>query len=158
MLYVSMVLIGRRHWAQNWYVPGFHYLLRTTSLVLVGVAAVMLFNVFDFRGDVTEEKLSQLSPNTVKLLKKLEAERPVKVEAWISPVVPDNYVQQQLNLLSVLREMKAIAGAKVQLRIHDNIKPFSPEANRAAERFGGRQSRARILADQERALSSVVRD
>jgi len=147
MLYVSMVLIGRRHWAQNWYVPGVHYLLRATSIVLVGVSAVIFFHVFDIRGDVTEEKLSQLSPETAKLLDDIDSERPVKVEAWVSAIVPDNYVQQQLNLLSALREMKAMAGGKMQLVIHDDIEQFSAEANRAEERFGIKPNR--VFVEQQ---------
>ncbi|MEE9602106.1 MAG: Gldg family protein, partial [Thermoguttaceae bacterium] len=136
MLYLSMILIGRRHWARGWYVPGFHYLVRTLSLATAGIAAIILCHVFDIRGDATNEKLNALSPGTLRLLSELDVERPVLVEAFVSPVVPDAYVQQQLNLLTTLREIGAGGGDKLQLRIYDDIERFSAEADRASERFG----------------------
>src|SRR5262249_45245229 len=65
MLYLSMVLIGRRHWrggSEGRAVAG-HYLLRFVSLFV----ALFCLNVFlshhnRFRADVTVEKLSSLSP------------------------------------------------------------------------------------------------
>ena len=64
MLYLSMVLIGRRHWfsgARRWALAG-HYAVRTLALAVVAVGAVVVFRHHDLRLDVTSEQLSSLSP------------------------------------------------------------------------------------------------
>ena len=107
MLYVSMILIGRRHWRSGWQQPGMvlHYALRVLSLLAVAAACVLCTSAWhDLRCDVTSEHLSSLSPQTEELLAKLKLDRPVQIEAFLSPNVPEAYVQTRLNLLSVLRE------------------------------------------------------
>ncbi|MBN2474300.1 MAG: Gldg family protein [Pirellulales bacterium] len=138
MLYLSMVLIGRRHWirGRDWIIMALHYLVRTLSLVVLAVTALIFFNLslFDLRLDATTEKLSSLSPQTTKLLSELDLKRPVQVEAFISPVVPESYVQTRTDLLSMLRELSARGGDRVQVRIHPT-EQFSEDAVRAEQRF-----------------------
>jgi len=138
MLYLSMVLIGRRHWArgQDWYVMAGHFAARTVALVLVAISAVWLFNLYDVRVDATSERLSSLSPDTKELLSDLEVDRPVRVEAFISPTVPEAYVQQRVNLLNMLRELEARGGRQVQVTVHDDVDLHSDEALRAEQRYG----------------------
>jgi ABC-2 type transport system permease protein len=135
MLYLSMVLIGRRHWqgGKDGTSLGPHYLLRAVSLIGIAVGAVMILQRFDLRADVTYEQLSSLSPKTRELLKGLK--RPVKIDAYISPEVPESYVEIRLVLLSALREIEARGGTMVRLRIHDT-KALSPEAEQAEQQFG----------------------
>ena len=105
MLYLSMVLIGRRHWFSGrfrWSLAG-HFLVRALSLMVVAVAAVVLFRHYDLRLDVTSEQLSSLSPETRKLIRDLKVARPVRIEAFISPSVPAVYTNTRLNLLCVLQ-------------------------------------------------------
>ncbi|MBU4272096.1 MAG: Gldg family protein [Planctomycetes bacterium] len=137
MLYLSMVLIGRRHWfsgLRRWAQAG-HYLVRTLALVVVAVGAVVLFRHHDLRLDVTSEQLSSLSPQTRALLRDLKVDRPVRIEAFISPVVPESSVQTRLNLLAALRELQALGGDKLQVEIH-NTERFSKEAALAEDRYG----------------------
>ncbi len=138
MLYLSMVLIGRRHWArgQDWYVMAGHFAVRAVALALLAVAAVSIFNLYDARLDATSEQLSSLSPETRQLLADLEVERPVRIEAFISPTVPESYVQQRVNLINTLEEIKARGGNKVQVEIHDSVDLFGEEAVRAEQRYG----------------------
>jgi ABC-2 type transport system permease protein len=135
MLYLSMVLIGRRHWqgGKDGHSLGPHYLLRSVSLIAIAVGVVMILQQFDLRADVTYERLSSLSPKTRELLKGLK--RPVKIDAYISPEVPESYVETRLDLLSALREIAARGGKMVRLRVHDT-QPLSDEAQQAEQQFG----------------------
>jgi len=137
MLYLSMVLIGRRHWltGKQRAEMSAHYLVRTLALVLIAVGLVAIFGRHDSRLDVSSEGLSSLSPDTRKLLKNLKLERPVQIEAFVSPTVPEAYVQTKLNLLSMLRELKASGGGKVHVQIN-RPQRFSEEAARAEQRYG----------------------
>lgn len=134
MLYLSMVLIGRRHWqgGKDGLSLGPHYLLRAVSLVGIAVGVVMLFQQYDLRADCTSEGISSLSPKTRELLKGLK--RPVKIDAYISPDVPESYVETRLGLLATLREIAARGGKMVRLRIHDT-RPLSDEAQQAEQQF-----------------------
>ncbi|MCP5118675.1 MAG: GldG family protein, partial [bacterium] len=65
----------------------------------------------------------------------LDLERQVQVEAFISPVVPETYVEARLNLLAMLQELQARGGGDVQVVIHDTER-FSEESADAERRFG----------------------
>ena len=136
MLYVSMVLIGRRHWARgrDWYAMGVQYAVRAVALVVIAVNVNVFFQNYNLQADWTDERLNSLSADTKKLLADLKIEQPVQVEAFISPAVPEAYVQTRLDLLAMLRDLKARGGEKVRLRINDTER-FSDEADRARELY-----------------------
>lgn len=135
MLYLSMILIGRRHWqgGKDGLSLGPHYLLRAASLIGIVVGVVMVLQQFDLRADWTSEGISSLSPKTRGLLAGLK--RPVKIDAYISPEVPESFVETRLDLLSALREIAARGGKMVRLRVH-NTEALSPEAQQAEQQFG----------------------
>jgi len=137
MLYLSMVLIGRRHWytGEHGKTMAVHFTTRTAAMALIVVGLVVFFSRHDRRLDVTNERLSSLSPDTRKLLKKLDLKRPVQIEAFISPSVPESYVQTRLNLLTMLRELEASGSGKVSVLINQTER-FSEEAARAEQRYG----------------------
>ncbi len=136
MLYLSMVLIGRRHWTANQqWIGTFHYAARTASLLAIGLSLCYVFQQHDLRADLTEEKLSTLSPETIKLLKELNPEYPVVIEPFLSPDVPESHIQTRLDIISILSEIQAICGNKVSIRPHYNIKPNTEEALIANQRF-----------------------
>lgn len=137
MLYLSMVLIGRRHWVRgrSGLAMVVHYLIRGLSLAIVAIGVTLLCTHTDPRLDVTSEQLSSLSPETRTLLDELDVPRPVHIEAFVSPSVPESYVQQRLNLLSMLRELQVRGGEKVTVRINETER-FSEEAARAEQRYG----------------------
>jgi ABC-2 type transport system permease protein len=137
-LYLSVVLIGRRHWrgGVNGSSMAGHYAIRILALV----AAVISLNFFltrhdRLRADVTSENLNSLAPQTRELIENLDTKRPVVIEYFVSPNVPESYVQTRLNLLNTLREFQAIGGDKIKL-IRHNVEPFSEEAQRAEQQFG----------------------
>ena len=137
MLYVSMVLIGRRHWfsGRGRWIQAAHYTVRTLILVVAALGVVIVFQNHDLRLDVTSARLNSLSYQTRELIRDLKVTRPVQIEAFISPNVPESYVQTRLNLLTMLRELQALGGEKVQVQIHDTER-FSNEAALADKRYG----------------------
>lgn len=148
-LYLAMVLIGRRHWAggRDGASMGPHYLVRVVALVLlaIGVNVAFAHRGDAFRADVTTERLSSLSPKTRELLRNLDTKNPVVIDAYVSPIVPESYAQQRLNLLSTLREVQALSGDRVRVNIH-NVEPFSEEATRAENQYNIRPQRLETSA------------
>jgi ABC-2 type transport system permease protein len=137
MLYLSMVLIARRHWVRgrDWYVMAGHYAVRVLALIVLTAGLSAFFSHHDVRKDVTSEKLSSLSPSTVALFDDLQTPRVVQIEAFISPSVPESYVQTRLNLISILEEIRAMGADAVNVRI-TSTERFTEEAARAEKRFG----------------------
>ncbi|MCS7237780.1 MAG: Gldg family protein [Thermoguttaceae bacterium] len=136
MVYLSMILIGRRHWiiGRQSRIMNLHYAVRVVSTIIIGLSFVVIFSNQPIRLDMTSERLNSLSRYTLSLLRELNPERPVQVEAFISPQVPEAYVQTRLNLINTLREINARARGKVQVRIWDTER-FSEEAALAEQRY-----------------------
>ncbi len=137
MLYLSMVLIGRRHWAgRRASIPmAAHYAIRVIAVAAIAVGVNVVANRYDLRADLSSARLSSLSSQTRELLRLVDAERPVFIEAYISPEVPQEYVQTRLNLLSMLREVDSLAGDRVIVRINKTER-YSKEAVEAEQQFG----------------------
>jgi ABC-2 type transport system permease protein len=137
MLYLTTTIIDRRHWPRK--VEGrsvwFHQSIRIASVVIAVVSLNVIVARAGLRVDVTAERLHSLSPQTRTLLRELSEERPVFVQGYLSPAVPEPYVQARANLLSTLREIDVVAGPRVEVIIHDT-EPFSNEAREAREKFG----------------------
>ncbi|HEV3004465.1 MAG TPA: Gldg family protein, partial [Pirellulales bacterium] len=139
MLYLSMVLISRRHWqgGREGAAMGGHFFARTFALVGIAMGLSYACKYHDLlRADVTSERLSSLSPDTKRLMRTLETKHPVRVDAYVSQDdVPEAYVQTQRNLLSMLREFDALGGDKVVVHFHPT-QPLSKEADEAEKQFG----------------------
>lgn len=137
MLYLSMVLIGRRHWwgGRDGRSLLWHYLARALALVAAAVGVVVVASNFDIRWDATSANISSLSRGTRELLAELKLERPVLIDAYLSTKVPEMYVETKLNLQSMLRELEAGGRGKIRVQIHQT-ELFSKEALLAEESFG----------------------
>ncbi len=141
-LYVCMVLIGRRHWTGG--ADGTklapHYLARVLALVVFAGGAVMLFRTKDiFRHDATEGKVSSLSSATMSLIRNLDSERPIVIDAFVSEEVPEQYARTRYQLVNLLKEFRSQAartGRQIVVNLHDNIELYSDEAQLAEDRFG----------------------
>jgi ABC-2 type transport system permease protein len=139
MLYLNMVLLGRRHWAGGsastlrWLHATVRTLCVGLSLLAICLLAGHLFS--SSRADVTQEKLHTLSPISREIIQKIPANRPVFIQAYYSPDVPREFVQTRADLLNTLREVKALGGDRVQLSLVET-EPFSTQARDAEKRYG----------------------
>jgi ABC-2 type transport system permease protein len=142
MLYVCVVLIGRRHWlgGRDGQSMLGHFLVRTAALVGAVIGLNWLVSPAPAYVDVTAAQLSALHRDTKEMLSNLDERRPVKIEAYVSPVVPDEYVEQRTNLLSFLREFDRRGGDTVEVRLHE-IEPTTDAALRAEQQFDIRPRR-----------------
>lgn len=144
-LYLSVVLVGRRHWLggrDGQSLLG-HYVARITSLGVIAVALTAIFaNADMLRVDGTMGDVNSLSQSTIQQIQQLhktsdeEAKPTVLVEAFISEKIPETYAKTKVDLIAKLREFEANGGNRIQVRIYDELKPFSDEAVRAEERYG----------------------
>lgn len=136
MIYLNTILIGRRHWpllADGWKM-WMHYALRFVGLAVGVIALNVVVSRAALRLDFTAERLHSLSSETKRIIKELPDDRPVFVQAYLSPQVPEPYVQTRENLISFLNEIDAVAGSKVQVLIN-NTEPYSDEALEARDKF-----------------------
>jgi ABC-2 type transport system permease protein len=156
-LYVSMVLIGKRHWAGGPFGAGMagHYLVRAVCLIAMAIGANVLIGRAHARVDMSYENLNSLSPHTLAMLDHLDTPRPVYIEAYISPRVPEEYVQTRLNLLAMLDEIDARAGDKVVVRIHTTER-HSPEEALAEQQFGIRPQPVQSQAGGKFELDEIM--
>ncbi len=137
MLYLCMVLIGRRHWlgGRDGHSMLGHYLVRTMALAGVIIGLNWLVSPAPAYVDVTAAQLSAVHPDTKEMLANLNDERPVTIDAYVSPTVPDEYVEQRANLLSFLREFDRRGGDTLEVRVHE-IEPTTDAALRAEQQYG----------------------
>ncbi|MCG8648507.1 MAG: Gldg family protein, partial [Pirellulales bacterium] len=140
-LYLCMVLIGRRHWTggKDGNTMAWHYLARALALVVFTSGAVVLFRNWDVvRYDATEGKVSSLAPATKQLIRELESDRPIVIDAFISADIPELYARTRYELVNLLKEFRSEAAKKnrtIEVNLYEDIELFSEEAALAAERF-----------------------
>lgn len=148
-LYLTLVLIGRRHWLGGKDGESLlgHYLVRSTCLLVIAVAGTLVFVINDVRWDFTMNRTSSLLPETKMLVRNLATKEPVRIEAFVSASVPESHAQTKLDLVNYLNEFRALSGSKVNVIIHEGLQPFSETADIARETYG---IEPRQLISQER--------
>ncbi len=159
MIYISMVLIGRRHWSSQEEGSSLiaHYAVRAIALLAIAIGLTQLANNRNFlRADVSSAKLSSLSSDTVALLEKIKNDpsaNTIKIDAYVSPQVPAEYASTKLNLLTTLSELEALSGDKVQVTLHE-IENYGPEAVLAEQTYGITPRDVVITSGRERSQES----
>ena len=136
-LYLNVLVLSRRHWphSADGYPMGLHHAVRGVAVAAALISAGVLVTNRSVRIDVTAEQLHSLSGETRRLLDELPAERPVFIQAFISPDVPEPFVQTRSNLISMLEEIDVLAGPRVEVLVQDT-EPFTDAAREARETFG----------------------
>jgi len=136
-VYLNVLLLSRRHWPRH--TTGtpiaVHVLTRTAGVLVALIGFNVLVSRLPVRLDASAERAHSLSKETRELLNEVPADRTVFIQAFVSPDVPELFVQTRESLLSVLREIGARARGKVQVLITETV-PYSREARTARERFG----------------------
>ena len=136
-LYLNVLLLSRRHWAPvaGGYPLWMHHAVRAAAIAVALVSVGVIVGRASVRLDVTAEQLHSLSAETRALIDDLPSDRPVFIQAYVSPTAPEPFVQTRSNIISILEEIDAIAGSRVEVIIHDT-EPFTDAAREARETFG----------------------
>ena len=152
-IYLSMILIGRRHWlgGRDGTSMLWHYVLRAAFVAVVAVSGVMIVQyspLNQLRVDISDSKISTLSPATVQMLERLASEEdetqpPINIEAYVSSNVPSEFVKLKYDLVNLLREFDVLGGKRVRVNLHQGIEPFSEEAILAEKKYGIRPTKVR---------------
>jgi len=154
-VYFSLILIGRRHWVggRDGQSMFWHYLLRAGFLVATVIAGVLVVQhspLNRFRTDVSNGKVSTLSPTSHEILTELANEKAeegepepatITVDAFVSGNLPTEFVQASYDLINLLREFDVLGGSRIKVNLQQSIEPFSEEAILAEKRFGIRPQR-----------------
>lgn len=131
MLYLNLVVISRRHWSANREAEmGIQFTIRTFALLAALIGLNVMATHAAARADMTKARLFTLTPATSEIIARIPADRPVEIQAFISPRVPHEYLPTQKQLLGLLREFGRLGGSRVNVRIVD-IEPFSVESDEA---------------------------
>lgn len=132
-LYLNAVFIARRHWAggKEGSTMAMHFSMRVALLAVALLSFTYTLAVAGGNIDTTTEQLHSLSPTTKEILKNIDKEKPVTIQAFISPDVPQQYVPIRKELIDKLREYDQRGGANVQVRFVE-VEPFSEAAEEAS--------------------------
>lgn len=156
MLYLNMVLLGRRHWAggsdsrTRWG----HALVRVAAVVVALASLNVLVARLGVRSDWSQERLNTLSGESIAALGQIPDDRPVYIQAFYSPEVPRDYVQTKQDLINLLKQFEARGGSKVRLNLVET-ELFSDEARDAQKQFGIEPRRV-LIADEARQEASEI--
>jgi len=155
MIYLSMILIGKRHWQarENGGSLLGHYAIRTIALLCLAVGITEIVQSRNsLRADISSEQLSSLSSDTLKILRDLRNDpdsKTIKIDAYVSAQVPTEYTTTKLNFLSTLTELQALSGGKVQVTKHE-IENYGAEAVLAETTYGITPREVLITKGRER--------
>jgi ABC-2 type transport system permease protein len=117
---------------------------------------VFIFQHYNLRADLTEEQLSTLSPESRALLRDLKPVHPIVIEAFVSPDVPEPYVQTQRDIKAILDEIRSICGENnINVRLHDKIELNTEAALIASQRFDIRPQDVAFAARGRRENKSI---
>lgn len=136
MLYVNVALVGRRHSSGGESAAGqtLHWVARSLGLAVAAVSLCVLVGRLGLSLDFTAERLHTLQPQTQDVVDAIPKDRPVYIQAYFSPEVPDSHVQTRKDLINLLRKLDQVGGDRIHLNLVDT-EPYTEEATRASENY-----------------------
>lgn len=162
-VYLSMVLIARRHWLsgpRSTELLG-HFAIRTLSLIAIAFGVSFIFSHNDFRYDATSKKVASLSGDATVLIGEIKYDKPVLIEAFIGQKMPTPWLKTRYDLINALQQFSAVSHGKVQVIIHDGLELSSDEALLAERKYNIKPERIQwvdrgIQKDDEVLLGAAV--
>ncbi len=136
MLYLNLVVISKRHWSRGQSVTlAGHFSTRVAALAIGLVALNLLADrssaIFQNRIDLTSEQLYSLDETTRNTIAAAaKNDRPVMIQAFISPEVPTKYVSTRKQLIGLLRQYERLGTGNIDVRIVD-VNPNSDQVDEA---------------------------
>ena len=157
MLYVNMVLLGRRHWAGGERSRGLwvYSLVRVASVIVALASLNVLVGRLGLRWDISAERVHTLSSETIAAIRQIPKDRPVFIQAYYSPEVPREYVETRDDLIGLLKEYAAWGGDRVRLNLVE-AELYSPAARDAEKRFGIAPRRVLTSDEARQSLSEII--
>ena len=140
-IFLCMVLIGARHWygGRDGESLFWQYVVRIIALMMIVMGVSFFFFHHDwFRYDATIGKIGSLSPDAVKLIEKLDSDEVIRIDAFISEDLPEEFVAVRADLVSMLQEFQSLRtkqGEGFVIQVHDNLQTFSDTAKLAEDRY-----------------------
>lgn len=136
MLYLNLVFISRRHWSggPNQTPMWAHYVIRAVALTAILISVNTIAVARNYRLDLTKEHLYSVTPTTQKVIDALKSDRPVLIQAFVSPEVPPELISVRSNLIGLLRQFADVGGSRLRVRIV-NTEKFTDQAEEA-KRYG----------------------
>ncbi|MEQ8765147.1 MAG: Gldg family protein [Planctomycetota bacterium] len=133
---LNVALLRRRHRGGQSVLAdrGIHDFVRVVAVFVAFMSLTVVAGRFDFRPDLTAEGLHSLSSETEELIDNIDPERPVYIQAFFSPEVPQAYTAKRQNLVNLLRQYDQMGGDRVVVKIHETER-FSDAARQAQEKF-----------------------
>ncbi len=136
MLYFNVLLLrmrqarGGEHAAQHM----IHLGVRAGSVLVSVVAFFIMVERTGAAGDATAERLHTLHTRTRSIVEQIPDDRPVFIEAFVSPEVPESFVRVRKDIVNTLHRLDAVGGNRLRVIIHDT-EPFSTESARASDNY-----------------------
>ena len=145
-VYLSLILIGRRHWlgGRDGTSLVWHYFIRALMVMVIAVASVLIVQhspLNQARVDISEKKINTLTEETKSILNTLASDdspeaQPINIEAYISDKIPSEFVKLKYDLKNLLRAFDVRGGSRINVTLHQDVRPYSPEAILAEKKYG----------------------
>lgn len=131
MLYLNFIVISYRHWSSSTQFGVIsNYFTRAVCLLAIFVSLTYAATYAIQPADLSEEGLYTLSDNTFELVENIDEERPVEIQAFISPEVPREYLETRKTLISLLDRLDRLGGDKITVR-RVEVTPFDENSDEA---------------------------
>jgi len=110
-------------------------------IVVAGVLIVQHSPLNQARVDISEKKINTLADETKAILNTLASDdsadaQPINIEAYISDSIPSEFVKLKYDLKNQLRAFDVRGGKRINVTLHEDVRPYSPEAILAEKKYG----------------------